>query len=142
MDHRGRGVGASANRENNNSHSNSAHKNSYSCSPINKPHTESERQETLLSISPARSNGGASPKTSAGNSRNGNSSRWKPPMLLPLPRNFLRIGEVPGSSRPGTAGDELPDEQFAMMLQNEEFMNELRWNQVSNFLEDLILIID
>lgn len=24
---------------------------------------------------------------------------------------------------------EIPDEQFAMMLQNEEFMNELRWNQ-------------
>lgn len=23
----------------------------------------------------------------------------------------------------------MPDEQFALMLQNEEFMNELRWNQ-------------
>lgn len=24
---------------------------------------------------------------------------------------------------------DMPDEQFALMLQNEEFMNELRWNQ-------------
>ena len=24
---------------------------------------------------------------------------------------------------------DIPDEQFALMLQNEEFMNELRWNQ-------------
>lgn len=55
-------------------------------------------------------------------------------MLSPLPPSFLRInggGGVPGGSRGANSELELPDEQFALMLQNEEFMNELRWNQVN-----------
>lgn len=59
-------------------------------------------------------------------------------MLLPLPPNFLRVagaGGVAGGSR-GTSEQELPDEQFALMLQNEEFMNELRWNQVTTIKND------
>ncbi|XP_055912968.1 CUE domain-containing protein 1 isoform X2 [Eupeodes corollae] len=51
--------------------------------------------------------------------------RWNPPLLGPLPPGFLRIQSA---DRPAGEFD-LPDEQFAMMLQNEEFMNELRWNQ-------------
>lgn len=48
--------------------------------------------------------------------------KWNPPLLGPLPVTFLRI--TPYSDL------NLDDEQFASMLQNEEFMNELRWNQV------------
>lgn len=53
------------------------------------------------------------------------STKWNPPILGPLPPNFLRLNtqyEV-----------NLDDEQFAEMLQNEEFMNELRWNKVTTF---------
>lgn len=51
--------------------------------------------------------------------------RWKPPLLGPLPPTFLRIENL------GVRNEfDIPDEQFALMLQNEEFMNELRWNQV------------
>ncbi|XP_075161064.1 CUE domain-containing protein 1 [Haematobia irritans] len=61
--------------------------------------------------------------------------RWNP-MLLPLPTTFLRINPV-GSAGSNTIAlpydanrdFDLPDEQFAMMLQNEEFMNQLRINQ-------------
>lgn len=49
--------------------------------------------------------------------------KWDPPMLGPLPANFLRL------SIDGRIDYDIPDEQFALMLQNEEFMNELRWNQ-------------
>ncbi|KAH8408082.1 hypothetical protein KR222_003050 [Zaprionus bogoriensis] len=52
------------------------------------------------------------------------SRRWNPPILGPLPAGFLRI--APAAGQPEF---ELPDEQFALMLQNEEFMNQLRWNQ-------------
>lgn len=55
------------------------------------------------------------------------SRRWNPPLLGPLPPTFLRLGGCGESSR-NTEFD-LGDEQFAMMLQNEEFMAELRWNQ-------------
>lgn len=41
-----------------------------------------------------------------------------------LPAGFLRVAPAPGQQ-----DFELPDEQFALMLQNEEFMNQLRWNQ-------------
>uniref|UniRef100_A0A182LZK4 CUE domain-containing protein n=1 Tax=Anopheles culicifacies TaxID=139723 RepID=A0A182LZK4_9DIPT len=60
--------------------------------------------------------------------------RWNPPLVGPLPPTFLRLGGTAG----GTIGPDgtyrsaefdLGDEQFAMMLQNEEFMAELRWNQ-------------
>lgn len=49
--------------------------------------------------------------------------RWNPPILGPLPPTFLRIA-------PTQYDINLDDEQFAEMLQNEEFMNELRWNKV------------
>lgn len=102
----------------------------------------------LLSTSPKSSALGASPKikkspgsTSATSSPRsivaGASSireseksanrRWNPPMLGPLPPTFLRLSSYGESSR-NTEFD-LGDEQFAMMLQNEEFMAELRWNQ-------------
>ncbi|XP_058053707.1 CUE domain-containing protein 1 [Anopheles bellator] len=64
------------------------------------------------------------------------SRRWNPPLVGPLPPTFLRLGGTAGAS--GTIGPDgtyrstefdLGDEQFAMMLQNEEFMAELRWNQ-------------
>uniref|UniRef100_A0A182NME3 CUE domain-containing protein n=1 Tax=Anopheles dirus TaxID=7168 RepID=A0A182NME3_9DIPT len=62
--------------------------------------------------------------------------RWNPPLVGPLPPTFLRLGGTAGAG--GTIGPDgtyrstefdLGDEQFAMMLQNEEFMAELRWNQ-------------
>uniref|UniRef100_A0A182QQE4 CUE domain-containing protein n=1 Tax=Anopheles farauti TaxID=69004 RepID=A0A182QQE4_9DIPT len=62
--------------------------------------------------------------------------RWNPPLVGPLPPTFLRLGGTGGAG--GTIGPDgtyrstefdLGDEQFAMMLQNEEFMAELRWNQ-------------
>lgn len=52
--------------------------------------------------------------------------RWNPPILGPLPPSFLRIA-------PTQYDMNLDDEQFAEMLQNEEFMNELRWNKVGLF---------
>ncbi|XP_033158271.1 CUE domain-containing protein 1 isoform X3 [Drosophila mauritiana] len=85
--------------------------------------------------SPNHQNTGASPKqrplgaaNSKGSSQNNTptkrSRRWNPPILGPLPAGFLRISPAPGQQ-----DFELPDEQFALMLQNEEFMNQLRWNQ-------------
>ncbi|XP_039485919.1 CUE domain-containing protein 1 isoform X1 [Drosophila santomea] len=85
--------------------------------------------------SPNHQNTGASPKqrpmgaaNSKGSSLNNTptkrSRRWNPPILGPLPAGFLRITPAPGQQ-----DFELPDEQFALMLQNEEFMNQLRWNQ-------------
>lgn len=65
-------------------------------------------------------------------------SRWNPPMLSPLPAGFLRVTTCPINNvsntinlpyDPARGEFDLPDEQFAMMLQNEEFMNQLRWNQ-------------
>ncbi|XP_018911104.1 CUE domain-containing protein 1 [Bemisia tabaci] len=49
--------------------------------------------------------------------------RWAPPLLGPLPDDFLRfnLGEKSES--------ELEDERIAMFLQNEEFLAELRWNK-------------
>jgi hypothetical protein len=51
--------------------------------------------------------------------------KWEPPLLGPLPAHFLRI-TGPTDVR---SEFDLGDEQFAMMLQNEEFMAELRYNQ-------------
>ncbi|XP_058465433.1 CUE domain-containing protein 1 [Malaya genurostris] len=101
----------------------------------------------LLSTSPKSTALGASPKIkkSPGSSSATNSPRivavgalnvreadkpianrkWNPPMLGPLPPTFLRLS---GEASRNTEFD-LGDEQFAMMLQNEEFMAELRWNQ-------------
>lgn len=50
-------------------------------------------------------------------------SKWKPPLLCPLPANFLRLSIDPRSEF------DLGDEQFATMLQNEEFMTELFRNE-------------
>ncbi|XP_050075188.1 CUE domain-containing protein 1 [Anopheles maculipalpis] len=61
--------------------------------------------------------------------------RWNPPLVGPLPPTFLRLGGTAGGGTIGPDGTyrstefDLGDEQFAMMLQNEEFMAELRWNQ-------------
>ncbi|XP_055603403.1 CUE domain-containing protein 1 [Uranotaenia lowii] len=96
----------------------------------------------LLSTSPKSSALGASPKikkspgssSATGSPRTAapareseltNKSKWNPPMLGPLPPTFLRLS---GECSRNTEFD-LGDEQFAMMLQNEEFMAELRWNQ-------------
>lgn len=93
-----------------------------------------------LHLSPAsvKSSGivGASPKIKGptdskegGSSTNGatgakaKSKKWNPPILRPLPPGFLRLTSV------DSRDFEIPDEQFAIMLQNEEFMNELRWNE-------------
>lgn len=102
----------------------------------------------LLSTSPKSTALGASPKIkkSPGSSSATNSPRavivgatlrednkpvagrkWNPPLLGPLPPTFLRLSGCGEGSR-NTEFD-LGDEQFAMMLQNEEFMAELRWNQ-------------
>lgn len=61
---------------------------------------------------------------SSSSSSNNTPGRWNPPILGALPAGFLRITPVAGQQ-----DFELPDEQFALMLQNEEFMNQLRWNQ-------------
>ncbi|XP_053683211.1 CUE domain-containing protein 1 [Sabethes cyaneus] len=102
---------------------------------------------TLLSTSPKSTALGASPKikkspgsTSATSSprtlvigavpsreaeKSPANRRWNPPMLGPLPPSFLRLN----SDACRNTEFDLGDEQFAMMLQNEEFMAELRWNQ-------------
>ncbi|XP_077286993.1 CUE domain-containing protein 1 [Arctopsyche grandis] len=51
---------------------------------------------------------------------------WKPPLLGPLPANFLRCPTGLADSSDNT---DLEDEKIALFLQNEEFMAELRWNQ-------------
>lgn len=67
-------------------------------------------------------------------------SAWNPPLLGKLPDDFLRLGPSttasPGSSRGlgDSMGDKelerfLEDEKLAMVLQNEEFMRELRHNK-------------
>lgn len=100
------------------------------------------RADLLLGTTPpagsSLSGTGASPKIKkpilSSNSSTHNSSparkdttrtnkKWDPQMLGPLPANFLRLFAEPRSEY------DIPDEQFALMLQNEEFMNELRWNQ-------------
>ncbi|XP_055378618.1 CUE domain-containing protein 1 [Condylostylus longicornis] len=106
-----------------------------------------EQPKTLLSTSPLPSNlgtnlinTGASPKIKCNKSLTSptgspvNSARdtegkrkWNPPLLSPLPPSFLRLNTI--SCDVLRSDFDLPDEQFAMMLQNEEFMNELRWNQ-------------
>ncbi|XP_025190308.1 CUE domain-containing protein 1 isoform X2 [Melanaphis sacchari] len=55
-------------------------------------------------------------------------SRWNPPMLGPLPTDFLRITTV-GSCTSQVSESELNDEQIAILLQNEEFLVQLRKNE-------------
>lgn len=70
------------------------------------------------------SSNSSSPLKSSDRSTTKAHKKWNPPMLGPLPPGFLRLS----GCEPRTDYD-IPDEQFAHMLQNEEFMNELRWNQ-------------
>ncbi|XP_055701279.1 CUE domain-containing protein 1 [Phlebotomus papatasi] len=104
-------------------------KSSRETSPI--PSTTPEKHNSLLSTSPAAlTSTGASPKVkktstspeAAAAPRK--TKRWDPPILSPLPPTFLRVTCVNEKGE-----TDFPDEQFALMLQNEEFMNELRWNQ-------------
>ncbi|KAK0160880.1 hypothetical protein PV328_008244 [Microctonus aethiopoides] len=68
-------------------------------------------------------------------------SKWKPPLLGPLPDSFLRIPQQMCESIDGPEhgichdNSILEDERIAMFLQNEEFMAELRWNE--DFLNTL-----
>uniref|UniRef100_A0A2S2PS60 CUE domain-containing protein 1 n=1 Tax=Schizaphis graminum TaxID=13262 RepID=A0A2S2PS60_SCHGA len=55
-------------------------------------------------------------------------SRWNPPMLGPLPTDFLRITNN-GNSTSQVSESELNDEQIAILLQNEEFLVQLRKNE-------------
>uniref|UniRef100_A0A336M3J6 CSON009810 protein n=1 Tax=Culicoides sonorensis TaxID=179676 RepID=A0A336M3J6_CULSO len=76
-----------------------------------KPKVNSESNET-----------GVKGKVMTQLNKSSSTKRWNPPMLGPLPPSFLRIA-------PTQYDINLDDEQFAEMLQNEEFMNELRWNK-------------
>lgn len=67
-------------------------------------------------------------------------SAWNPPLLGKLPDDFLRLGPSTTPARSPLSGDGdsmddkelerfLEDEKLAMVLQNEEFMRELRHNK-------------
>lgn len=64
-------------------------------------------------------------------------SAWNPPLLGKLPDDFLRLGPASTTSPRGfgdSMGDKqlerfLEDEKLAMVLQNQEFMRELRHNK-------------
>ncbi|XP_060879318.1 CUE domain-containing protein 1 isoform X1 [Metopolophium dirhodum] len=56
------------------------------------------------------------------------SSRWNPPMLGPLPTDFLRLTTAGGLTSQ-VSESELNDEQIAILLQNEEFLVQLRKNE-------------
>ncbi|XP_059614211.1 CUE domain-containing protein 1 [Phlebotomus argentipes] len=93
--------------------------------------TTPEKHISLLSTSPVNlTSTGASPKvkktSTSPEAASGprKTKRWDPPILSPLPPTFLRVTMVNEKGE-----TDIPDEQFALMLQNEEFMNELRWNQ-------------
>ena len=89
-------------------------------------------KEATASISP-KINTGVSPKikkvatstnqASPSHAADISNSKWKPPLLGPLPAHFLRLTIDPRSEF------DLGDEQFATMLQNEEFMTELFRNE-------------
>ncbi|XP_014276275.1 CUE domain-containing protein 1 [Halyomorpha halys] len=49
---------------------------------------------------------------------------WRPALLQPLPPGFLRL--LPDQRQ---IESDIEDERIAMLLQNEEFMSELRWNK-------------
>ncbi|KAJ6637580.1 39S ribosomal protein L9, mitochondrial, partial [Pseudolycoriella hygida] len=74
------------------------------------------------------SSNNSSPLKNSDRNTTKSNKKWNPPMLGPLPPGFLRL-----SGCEPRADYDIPDEQFALMLnehfQNEEFMNELRWNQ-------------
>lgn len=61
---------------------------------------------------------------------------WAPPLLGPLPDDFLRLNPEPPATANKQIEGELEDERIALFLQNEEFMAELRWNK------DFLLMLD
>ncbi|XP_034939160.1 CUE domain-containing protein 1 [Chelonus insularis] len=79
--------------------------------------------------------------TSSSNKSSKSIQKWKPPLLGPLPDNFLRIPQqmtdLTETQDAASAQESsmLEDESIAMFLQNEEFMAELRWNE--DFLNTL-----
>ncbi|XP_061393845.1 CUE domain-containing protein 1-like [Musca vetustissima] len=108
---------------------NSPNHSTTGASPKVRPPAQLQSQKSSQGSTPKRLQTNRSQTT-------GINRRWNPPMLLPLPSTFLRINPV-GSGGGNTIAlpydpnrdFDLPDEQFAMMLQNEEFMNQLRINQ-------------
>ncbi|XP_050534217.1 CUE domain-containing protein 1 [Daktulosphaira vitifoliae] len=60
------------------------------------------------------------------NEHNHDSKRWNPPLLGPLPRDFLRLTI---NCNTQLSDNELNDEQIAILLQNEEFIVQLRENE-------------
>lgn len=67
-----------------------------------------------------------------------NNQKWHPPLLGPLPDNFLRFPQQTDDGVDSSYSQEnsmLEDAKIAMFLQNEEFMAELRWNE--DFLSTL-----
>ncbi|PNF22048.1 hypothetical protein B7P43_G09738, partial [Cryptotermes secundus] len=90
---------------------------------------EMEQKETLSVISPVGARTEAkSQETSPARTVRG----WAPPLLGPLPDDFLRLAPAPWvvSQKKQVKLDRyLEDERIALFLQNEEFMAELRWNK-------------
>ncbi|KAF6207076.1 hypothetical protein GE061_018315 [Apolygus lucorum] len=86
---------------------------------------ERESNPTLVEM-PSLSSGEACGATAALRTTKG----WNPPLLGPLPHDFLRLA---ADTKQMEA--DLEDERIAMLLQNEEFMAELRWNK--DFLSTL-----
>ncbi|XP_003745612.1 CUE domain-containing protein 1 [Galendromus occidentalis] len=85
---------------------------------------------TLPPYSPAKKAGASGSSTKAlRDIRN-----WNPPILGPLPQNFLRLHSSLSSNEATSSGDPelsqfLEDERMAIFLQNEEFMHQLRRNK-------------
>lgn len=108
---------------------NSPNHSTTGASPKVRPPAQLQSQKSSQGSTPKRMQTNRSQAT-------GINRRWNPPMLLPLPSTFLRLNPI-GSGGGNTIAlpydpnrdFDLPDEQFAMMLQNEEFMNQLRINQ-------------
>lgn len=104
--------------------------------PVAKPNTTTTDSKSKDNISPKVTTSGVSPKVKKINATSNSfspshhtsseettSSKWKPAILSPLPPSFLRLSNDP------RIDFDLGDEQFASMLQNQEFMAELRWNE-------------
>lgn len=104
---------------------------------------ENEKIRSELEMSDEQSTSQKSSKCSA-SSKLRSVTKWKPPMLGPLPDTFLRLphnfvdnsDNLDGQCESSKCSDSmLEDEKIAMFLQNEEFMAELRWNE--DFLSTL-----
>lgn len=99
---------------------------------------ENEKIRSELEQKEELPNSSKSPKKDSSKSLK-NIHKWQPPLLGPLPDNFLRLPQqTSDDSLDSTYSQEnslLEDERIAMFLQNEEFMAELRWNE--DFLSTL-----